>query len=224
MTGYLPPGWPAGVHPPGSAEFEQTAVSWLLEVVPPDYRLHGVLMRHPVALAALARQHLHACVQGARDGYRTARANLAGQLPPQVIEAVLSVYRSEGTRLAAAAQGVDLIERALRGEVFVPQLGGRQDATRRVTSGRAVQARERAERTRPERPEQPRTEQPRTEQPRAEQPHPEQPRAEQRPRQAPRAASHGQAAPGLAPQPPRTGSPRPATRPPARSRPRREPA
>ncbi len=140
MTGYLPPGWPAGVHPPGSEEFEQTAVNWLLEMVPPDYRLHGVLMRYPVALAALARQHVHACVQGARDGYRTARADLGGQLPPQVIEAVLSVYRSEGTRLAAAAQGVDLIERALRGEVFVPQLGGRQDATRRVTSGQAPQA------------------------------------------------------------------------------------
>src|SRR6266851_3397770 len=43
VAAYLPPGWPAGVHPPGSDEFEQTAVTWLLDVVPPDYRLHGVL-------------------------------------------------------------------------------------------------------------------------------------------------------------------------------------
>jgi hypothetical protein len=201
MTGYLPPGWPAGVHPPGSEEFEQTAVNWLLEVVPPDYRLHGVLMRHPVALAALARQHVHACVQGARDGYRTARADLGGQLPPQVIEAVLGVYRGEGTRLAAAAQGVDLIERALRGEVFVPQLGGRQDASRRVTSGQAE--RERAERSRPERAERPERSRPE----RAERPQPQRPaerprRAEQRPRQVPQAASPGQVAPGPAAQPP----------------------
>ncbi len=138
MTGYVPPGWPAGVHPPGSEEFGQTAMSWLLEVVPPDYRLHGVLLRHPVALAALARQHVQACVEGAREGYRTARASLGGQLPPHVIEAVLGVYRSEGTRLAAAAQGVDLVERALRGEVFVPQLSGRQDASRRVTGARGA--------------------------------------------------------------------------------------
>ena len=52
---YTPPGWPAGVHPPGSEEFESTAVTWLLDEVPPDYRLHGVLRRYPVALAATAR-------------------------------------------------------------------------------------------------------------------------------------------------------------------------
>lgn len=111
VAAYLPPGWPAGVHPPGSERFEQTAVNWLLDVVPPDYRVHGVLLRHPVALAALARHHVTACVEGARQGYRTARAELAADLPPGVIEAVLAVYRSEGSRLAAAARSVDLIER-----------------------------------------------------------------------------------------------------------------
>ena len=59
---FVPTGWPDGVHPPGTPGFEQTAVNWLLEQVPPDYRLHGVLVRHPVALAALARHHLAACV------------------------------------------------------------------------------------------------------------------------------------------------------------------
>ena len=43
MAAYVPPGWPAGVHPPGSTDFEATAVAWLLDVVPPDYRLYGVL-------------------------------------------------------------------------------------------------------------------------------------------------------------------------------------
>jgi hypothetical protein len=55
MAAYLPAGWPAGVHPPDSEEFESTAVGWLLDVVPPDYRLHGVLRRYPVALAVVAR-------------------------------------------------------------------------------------------------------------------------------------------------------------------------
>jgi hypothetical protein len=122
MAAYVPPGWPAGVHPPGSEEFEQTAVTWLLDVVPPDYRLHGVLRRHPLALAVLARHHLAACVQAARDGYRGARTELAS-LPPGGVDAVLEVYRSEGRRLVETARAVDLVGRALRGEAFTPQLG-----------------------------------------------------------------------------------------------------
>jgi hypothetical protein len=108
------------VHPPGSEEFESTAVGWLLDVVPPDYRLHGVLRRYPVALATMARYHSKACVEGARQGYRTARTEFAGALPPHAIDTVLAAYRKEGARLAATARAVDLVERALRGEVFTP--------------------------------------------------------------------------------------------------------
>ena len=122
MGAYIPPGWPAGVHPPGSEDFESTAVGWLLDVVPPDYRLHGVLRRYPVALAALARYHSKACVEGARQGYRTARTELAGVLPPHAIDTVLAAYRKEGARLAATAEAVDLVERALRGEEFTPKM------------------------------------------------------------------------------------------------------
>jgi hypothetical protein len=122
MVAYMPPGWPTGVHPPGSDEFEATAVDWLLDVVPPDYRLHGVLRRHPVALAAMARHHTAACVEGARQGYRTARTELAEVLPPHALEAVLTAYRTEGHRLAATARAVALVERAIRGEVFPPRL------------------------------------------------------------------------------------------------------
>jgi hypothetical protein len=136
MAGYVPTGWPDGVHPPGSPGFEQTAVSWLLDVVPPDYRLHGVLVRHPVALAALARHHLAACVEGARQGYRCARAELGKDLPPSSLTAVLAAYQAEGRRLVATAKAAELVSRALRGETFVPQLGGPQDSDR--ASGRAV--------------------------------------------------------------------------------------
>ena len=110
------------MHPPGSEDFESTAVGWLLDVVPPDYRLHGVLRRYPVALATMARYHSKACVEGARQGYRTARTELAGALPPHAIDTVLAAYRKEGARLAATAEAVDLVERALRGEVFTPKM------------------------------------------------------------------------------------------------------
>ena len=122
MGTYIPPGWPAGVHPPGSEEFESTAVGWLLDVVPPDYRLHGVLRRYPIALATMARHHSKACVEGAREGYRTARTELAGALPPHAVDTVLAAYRKEGARLAETARAVDLVERALRGEVFTPKM------------------------------------------------------------------------------------------------------
>src|SRR5215475_11106850 len=122
MVAYLPPGWPTGVHPPGSEEFERTAVTWLLDVVPPDYRLHGVLRRHPVALATLARRHLAACVEGARQGYRTARTELGGMLSVSGLDAVLAAYRTEGRRLVTAAHAADLVEQALRGKEFTPQL------------------------------------------------------------------------------------------------------
>src|SRR5580692_10594247 len=122
MAAYIPPGWPTGVHPPGSEDFEATAIAWLLDVVPPDFRLHGVLRRHPAALAAMARHHTQACVEGARDGYRTARTELGETLPPHAIDAILAVYRTEGRRLASTAKAVILIERALRGESFAPQL------------------------------------------------------------------------------------------------------
>jgi hypothetical protein len=122
MAAYLPPGWPTGVHPPGSEGFERTAVAWLLDMVPPDYRLHGVLQRHPIALATLARRHLAACVEGARQGYRTARTELGGVLPVSGVDAVLAAYRSEGHRLVTAARATDLVERALRGKEFAPQL------------------------------------------------------------------------------------------------------
>ncbi len=95
--------------------FEQTAAAWLLDVVPPDYRLHGVLLRHPVALAMMATHHVTACVEGARRGYRTARSELGGDLPPAGVEAVLAAYRSEHRRLSQAARSVELVARALRG-------------------------------------------------------------------------------------------------------------
>jgi hypothetical protein len=117
-----------------------TAVTWLLDVVPPDYRVHGVLRRHPLALAVLARHHLAACVQGAREGYRTARTELAS-LPPGGVDAVLEVYRAEGRRLVEAARAVDLVGRALRGEVFTPQLGTQERSAQGKGAARTGAAR-----------------------------------------------------------------------------------
>ena len=97
---------------------------WLLDVVPPDYRQHDVLLRHPTALAALARHHVAACVEGARAAYRNARAELGKDLPPDGLTAVLAAYQAEGRRLVTTAGAVELVAGALRGERYVSQLAG----------------------------------------------------------------------------------------------------
>ncbi|CAM3781923.1 hypothetical protein GCM10009799_34740 [Nocardiopsis rhodophaea] len=106
--------WPASVHPPGSESFEQTAVVWLFDHVPADYRLHGVLRRHPVALSRLARRHVAATLEGARQGYRTARVDLRDHLPPHAIDQVMNAYRAEGQRTAALLRSIEAVDDALR--------------------------------------------------------------------------------------------------------------
>jgi hypothetical protein len=122
VSAYVPSDWPADVHPPGSERFEDTAVSWLLDLLPPEYRAYGVLRRYPIALARMARHHAAGCLDAARQGFRTARTELTEAIPPHAIEAVLDAYRHEGPRLAALLRSVELVERALRGETFTPRL------------------------------------------------------------------------------------------------------
>ena len=53
-----PPGWPRGVRPPGAPGWEHTAVAWLLDICPPEYRSYPVLRRRDVVLARFAVLHV----------------------------------------------------------------------------------------------------------------------------------------------------------------------
>jgi|SRR5579875_785557 hypothetical protein len=109
---YVPPGWPQAVAPPGTDDWEATAVAWMLAELAPDLRQHTV-RRHPVILAAIAGHIATGAVEGARAGYRTARIELGEAVPPHAVDAALTAYRDEGRRLAAAAKAAGLVERAL---------------------------------------------------------------------------------------------------------------
>lgn len=115
MSTFVPPGWPPEVHPPGTERFEDTASAWLLELVPPEYRRYGVLRRYPVVLARMAKHHVAASVEAAREGFRSARVDLRDLVPPHGIDVVLEAYRREGTRLVRLSQAVELVELAMRG-------------------------------------------------------------------------------------------------------------
>lgn len=110
----LTPDWPASVHPPGADSFEQTALVWLFDHVPADYRLHGVLRRHPVALSRLARQYVSATLEAAREGYRTARVDLRDHVPPHALDQVMNAYLAEGQRTAALLRSISAVDTALR--------------------------------------------------------------------------------------------------------------
>jgi hypothetical protein len=118
----VPPGWPAEVLPPQAPDWERSAVAWLFDLCPPDYRAHEVLRKHPVVLARFAAQHVASGVQAARDGLRSVRAELGGVVPPDVVEAAIAAYDREGRRLVQAGRQVDLVAGALRGERWVPRL------------------------------------------------------------------------------------------------------
>ena len=120
--GVAPTGWPAAVRPPGAPEWERTAIGWLLDLCPPDYRAYDVLRRHPVVLARFAAMHVAAGVEAARSGLATVRAELRGVVPPDAVEAAVAAYEREGARLAATGRAVELVEAALRGRRFPAKL------------------------------------------------------------------------------------------------------
>ena len=118
----VPPGWPPSVRPPGAPDWERTAVAWLYDLCPPDYRAHEVLRRHPVVLARFAAHHVAAGVEAARRGLATARAELRDVVPPEAVDAAIEAWEREGARLVAASRAVALIEQALGGRRFVARL------------------------------------------------------------------------------------------------------
>lgn len=113
MSASVPLGWPIEVPPPDHDDFRGKAIRWLLDQAPPNYRDYDIWERWPAALASLAHYHAQAVLDGHRQGYRTVRTDLADAVPPQVIDAVLELYRVEGERHAKTARSVDLVARAL---------------------------------------------------------------------------------------------------------------
>ena len=118
----VPPGWPAQVLPPQAPEWERSAVAWLFDLCPPEYRAYEVLRRHPVVLARFAAGHVASAVEAARQGIRTTRAELRDVVTAEVVEAVIAAYEREGRRLVTAGREVSLVDAALRGERHVPRL------------------------------------------------------------------------------------------------------
>ncbi|MEP6695605.1 MAG: hypothetical protein ABJA34_01865 [Pseudonocardiales bacterium] len=122
MNAELPPHWPLQVSPPGSPEWEHSATKWLYDYVPADYRAYEVLRRYPVLLARMAGEQVAASLEAARVGWRTLRADVRDEVPPEAVEAAMRAYEREGRRLTEVGLGVAAVLAALRGQRWVPRL------------------------------------------------------------------------------------------------------
>ena len=117
-----PPGWPRQVRPPGAPGWERTAVNWLLDICPPEFRGYEVLRRHDVVLARFAVLHVEACQAAVRRGLSEARSALRDVADPDTVEAAVDTWQAEAARLIAERRAVGLVEEALRGRRFVARL------------------------------------------------------------------------------------------------------
>jgi hypothetical protein len=117
-----PPGWPAAVRPPDAPDWERTAVNWLFDISPPDYRAYPALRRHVVVLARFAVLHVEASQAACRRGLSEARAELRDVAELDVVDAAVATWQAEEARLMRLRREVGLVEEALRGRRFVARL------------------------------------------------------------------------------------------------------
>jgi len=123
MATYVaPPGWPPQVRPPEAPDWEATAVAWLLDLCPPDYRRYTGLRRHVVVLARFAVLHVEANQAAVRRGLSEVRADLRDVASLEVVDAAVQTFQLEEARLLGVRRAVGLVEEALRGRRYVARL------------------------------------------------------------------------------------------------------
>ncbi|MCL8024370.1 hypothetical protein [Nocardioides bruguierae] len=117
-----PPGWPSQVRPPDAPDWERTAVGWLLDQCPPEFRGYPAVRGHPVVLARFAAMHVEASMEACRRGASRARADLRDVAQLDVVDAAVQSWLAEEARLQGVRRAVGLVEDAIRGRRYVARL------------------------------------------------------------------------------------------------------
>jgi len=121
-TIYTPPGWPERVRPPGAPDWEATAIAFLFDCCPADFRAYPVLRNHPVVLARFAMQFVEGQYHSTQEGLAGVRIRLLDYVRPDVVEAAAEAWLEQSAQLVRVRRAVALVEEALRGKVFVRRL------------------------------------------------------------------------------------------------------
>lgn len=119
---YAPPGWPSQVRPPGAPGWEATAIAYLLDCCPADFRAYRVLRNHPIVLAQFAVQFVNGQQEASERGLADVRTSLRDYVEPEIVEAATQAWLEQGARLVRTRRAVALIDESLRGRVFVRKL------------------------------------------------------------------------------------------------------
>jgi hypothetical protein len=115
MTRFVPPGWPRGLPPGGTPDFEERVTGWLLDQGPADLRTSA--LRHlPMALATYLDHHIEGCLSGARRAYAQARTELGDMMPPDQLSRAQRAFESEGARLLHVQREIRLVVEVLRAQ------------------------------------------------------------------------------------------------------------
>lgn len=122
MSSFVPPGWPDQVPSSAASGWEVHAVAYLLDCCPADFRSYPVLRRHPVVLARFAAQFVEGQCLAAQEGLAGVRISLADHVTSDVVESAADAWLAQAAQLARTRRAVTLVEEALRGRTFVPQL------------------------------------------------------------------------------------------------------
>ena len=119
---FIPPGWPERVLPPSEIDWETSAVNFLLDCCPADYRAYPLLRRQPVVLARFAAQFVESQLRASRDGIAQTRASLRDYVDAPVLDDSVDVLQREEARLVRLRRAVMLVEETLRGKIFISRL------------------------------------------------------------------------------------------------------
>lgn len=110
------------MRPPGAPGWEATAIAYLLDCCPADFRAYPVLRNHAVVLAQFAMHFVNGQQEASERGLAEVRTSISDYVEPDIVEAAIQAWLEQGARLARTRRAVALLEEALRGRVFVPKL------------------------------------------------------------------------------------------------------
>lgn len=122
MASVAPTGWPSQVRPPDAPDWERTAVLWLFDLCPPEFRQYPALRLHVVVLARFAVGFVQAQLAAVRRGLSEARGILSELGTRAMVEEAVEAYLAEEARLIRVLREVGLVEAAVQGRRFRARL------------------------------------------------------------------------------------------------------
>ena len=84
------------MRPPGASGWEATAIAYLLDCCPADFRAYRVLRNHPVVLAQFAGHFVNGQHEASQQGLAEVRTSLSEYVEPDVLEAATQAWLEQG--------------------------------------------------------------------------------------------------------------------------------